>query len=234
MHGVTIITSTIKPQFMDNVFQNYTRQKWESKELIIILNKDDMDINRWKQEAEKYQNVSVYQLSEEITLGKCLNYGIDQSQYRYVAKFDDDDYYGEDYLTQSMEAFEKTDAAIVGKRTIYMYFENEKVLTLCSTRYENQFTKKILKGGTIVLDKTYYPSIHFPDTNLGEDVGIQRQCIEKGLKMYATDRRNFSCVRHDDSIHTSHKANEKLLKVNKFIAYTEDFRPYLSMKKQIS
>ena len=228
MHGVSIITSTIKPQFMGNVFKNYARQKWKKKELIIILNKNDMDLNRWKQEAEKYKNASVYQVSEDMTLGECLNYGIDQSQHRYVAKFDDDDYYAEDYLTQAIKTFEKTKAAIVGKRTIYMFFEKEKILTICSTGVENQWTKKILKGGTLVLDKTYYPTIKFPHLNLGEDVGIQRLCIEKGLKMYATDRRHFSCVRHDDAIHTSRKVNHKLLKMNKIIAYTEDFKEIIS------
>lgn len=229
MHGVSIITSTVKPKFIDNVFENFARQKWEKKELIVILNKDDMDINLWKKKAEFYKNVAVYQLSEEMTLGECLNFGIEKSQHRYVAKFDDDDYYASDYLTQAMEAFEKTDAAIVGKRTIYMYFEKEKILTICSKGHENRFTKKILKGGTIVLDKTHYSKIKFPSLNLGEDVGIQRLCIEKGLKMFATDRRNFSCIRHDDSTHTSHKVNEDLLKKNKFIAQTDDFKEYLSM-----
>lgn len=231
MQGVSIITSTIKPQFLHNVFENYARQKWREKELIIILNKDDMDMECWKREAEKYENVTVYQLPEIVTLGDCLNYGIEKSKYRYVAKFDDDDYYAEEYLTQSMEAFKKTHAAIVGKRTIYMYFKNEKLLTICSPGVENQFTKKILKGGTLVLDKTHYPIIKFPSLNLGEDVGIQRQCMEKGLKMFATDRRNFSCIRHEDETHTSRKVNHKLIKNNKLVSYTEDFKKFISRRK---
>lgn len=231
MNGVSIITSTVKPQFMDNVFKNYCRQNWGEKELIIILNKDEMELDTWKQEAEKYENVSVYQLSEELTLGECLNFGIDQSRYNYVAKFDDDDYYGPNYLNQAMEAFARTDAVIVGKRTIYMYFEKEKILTICSTGFENQYIKKVLKGGTIVLDKRIYPQIKFPTKNLGEDVGIQRQCIAQGLKMYATDRMNFSCIRHEDHTHTSHKVNDKLLKKNKFIAYTDNFKKYLSTEE---
>lgn len=228
MPGVTIVTSTIKPQFMDNTFGNYDRQNWEEKQLIVILNRDDMDINRWKNLAENYKNVSVYQLPEHFTLGECLNYGIEKSRYSYVAKFDDDDYYGPDYLTQAVDALENTDAVLVGKRTTYTYFEKERILTMGGRRFfENQYIKKVMKGGTLVLDKSIYPEIQFPPKNLGEDVGIQRQCVEKGCKMYCTDRKNYAYIRHDDETHTSHKRNEHLIKQNKMIAHTDDLSKYV-------
>ena len=44
--GVTIVTSTIRPECIHNIFNNYARQKWKMKELIIVVNKDDMNISR--------------------------------------------------------------------------------------------------------------------------------------------------------------------------------------------
>ncbi|RST76319.1 glycosyltransferase family 2 protein [Siminovitchia acidinfaciens] len=144
MSGISIVTSTIKPQFMDNIFENFDRQNWEDKELIIILNKDDMKIERWKMKAGEYKNVSIYQLPEEVTLGECLNYGTEKAKHGYVAKFDDDDYYGPEYISQAMEAFENTDAVLVGKRTTYTYFKKEKILTMDSGRF---FRKSIYQKG---------------------------------------------------------------------------------------
>ncbi len=56
-------------------------------------------------------NVSIYQLPEEKTLGECLNFGIEMAQYDIVAKLDDDDYYSPYYLTEAMEVFTTTDAS---------------------------------------------------------------------------------------------------------------------------
>lgn len=233
MRGVSIITSTIKPQFMDNIFENYDRQNWAEKELIVILNKDDMEIDQWNKLAQNYKNVSVHQLPEHLTLGECLNYGIEKSQYGHVAKFDDDDYYGPDYLTQAMDAFENTDAVLVGKRTAYTYFKNEQILTMTGrSKFENQYIKKVMKGGTLVLDKSIFPEVQFPPKNLSEDVGIQRQCLEKGYQMFSTDRKNYAYVRHGDETHTSHKKNHLLIKQNKFIAHTADLKRYVDSKEQ--
>lgn len=40
--GITVITSTIRPGFMENVFENYNRQNYMKKELIIILNNNSI------------------------------------------------------------------------------------------------------------------------------------------------------------------------------------------------
>ena len=42
--GVSIIVCTNRPQFLDNILQNYYRQRYKVKELIIILNQDSMNM----------------------------------------------------------------------------------------------------------------------------------------------------------------------------------------------
>ncbi|UHA59780.1 glycosyltransferase [Metabacillus litoralis] len=123
---VSIITCTIRDQFMENVFRNYKQQQWDEKELIIILNKDELNLSKWQKEAENYQNVRVFQLHEGATLGDCLNFGILKANYDYIAKFDDDDCYGPNYLLNSMKAFENDDVFIIGKSSYYVYFTNKK------------------------------------------------------------------------------------------------------------
>ena len=58
--GVTIVTyRTIRPKCIHNIFNNYARQKWKMKELIIVVNKDDMNISRYKKKALRYKNVRI-------------------------------------------------------------------------------------------------------------------------------------------------------------------------------
>ena len=127
---ISIITCTQRENFIETVFENYQRQEWQDKELIIILNNDAMSLRKWQNKAKSYENISVYQLSESISLGSCLNFGIEQSKYDYIAKFDDDDYYAPKYLTHAMSELRRKGASVVGKISAYMYFEDKNLLTV--------------------------------------------------------------------------------------------------------
>lgn len=43
---VSVITCTIREEYIENVFKNYEQQLWKDKELIIILNKDTMNLSK--------------------------------------------------------------------------------------------------------------------------------------------------------------------------------------------
>src|SRR4051812_2535789 len=99
---------------IETVFRNFEQQNYQEKELIIILNKNSMNIDSWKKRAEQSTNVRVYQIHEDTTLGDCLNFGVTLSKYDCIAKFDDDDYYGPKYISSMMEDFETHEADIIG------------------------------------------------------------------------------------------------------------------------
>lgn len=115
----------MRPYYMENIFNNYDRQEYEDKQLIVILNRDDMDIQQWRAKAREYKNVKIYRVSEKHRLGKCLNYGIRKAKYDVLAKFDDDDYYAPHYLTEAMEALSNKRVSVVGKYTSFVYFEEK-------------------------------------------------------------------------------------------------------------
>jgi len=128
--GVSIITCTNRQDFIMNLFNNYRRQRYPKKELVIILNNDKMKIDLYKKMAKKYKHVQVFKLPEKLSLGTCLNYAVKKTNYSYIAKFDDDDYYAPYYLTDNILTFIRTKADIVGKRTHFMYLQGSKMLAL--------------------------------------------------------------------------------------------------------
>ncbi|MBS4192716.1 glycosyltransferase family 2 protein [Bacillus sp. FJAT-49705] len=227
---VSIIACTIRDDMMDNVFNNYSRQLWPDKELIIILNNDNMKIKKWQKKAEQYENVSVYQLSEDKTLGECLNFGIEKAKYDIVAKFDDDDYYSPYYFSEAMEIFQTTDAQLVGKGVSFMYFEKNKLLTLRKIGSENQAGKSGLKGGTLIFRKEIYPTIKFPShKGSGTDSKFVRKCRKKNIKIYSTSRYNYVYIRRvDKNSHTYKQSNAKLKKKSEFKKKVENFESYVT------
>jgi hypothetical protein len=73
--GVSVITCTNRPQFFGKIISNFSKQLYQAKELIIILNKDSMALSKYRRKVRAYPNVSVYKIREKRTLGYCLNYG---------------------------------------------------------------------------------------------------------------------------------------------------------------
>lgn len=227
--GVTIITCTNKTQYLDNIFKNYERQDYEKKELIIILNKNNIDVNIWRKRAEQSNNVRVFHIDEKITLGQCLNFGVKQAKYEIIAKFDDDDYYAPRYITDSIRAFEYTDADLIGKGSTYVYLESIKTLAIRDPQSENRYVR-FVNGSTMIFKKKIFNKVRFANVSVGEDVIFCRDCYTKGIKIYSTSKSNHVYIRHTSKNNHIWKINDKnFLKYCKVIGKVDDYIAYATM-----
>lgn len=225
---ISIICCTKRQSFMESVFRNYESQTWKEKELIIILNKDDINIEKWQLRASLSRNVHVHQIQEEYTLGECLNFGIEKAKYDFIAKFDDDDYYSPYYLTRSMEVFNLTNVDLVGKQTVYMYFIDDKILAIHRPGRENRYVKQGIKGATLIFKKQITEKVLFPKLNLGEDTFFIKACIKNGFRVYSMDKSNYVCIRTSQrEHHTWNINNEILLRKSSFICNTGDYKSFV-------
>ncbi|WP_286884017.1 glycosyltransferase [Aneurinibacillus sp. UBA3580] len=229
--GVSVITCTKRAEFIDNLFRNYNRQNWKKKQLIIILNKDRIKIEKYRSMAKKYKNVSVYQLPEKTSLGRCLNFGVKKARYSYIAKFDDDDYYAPSYLTDAMNVFKKTNADIVGKRAHYAWLSGAKVLILRFPRDENKFVS-ILPGATLVIKRNVFKRVRFQNRNIGEDDKFCRDAKAKGFRIFSGRRHNFVVVRRKNSKGHTWIISEKelLLGDSKVIPRIKNYKRFVTKR----
>ncbi|POO76550.1 glycosyltransferase family 2 protein [Bacillus sp. MBGLi97] len=225
---ISIICCTMRHDYMENVFQNYENQVLSKKELIIILNKDNINIEEWTRRAKLSDNVFVYQISENLTLGECLNFGIKKATFDYIAKFDDDDYYAPNYLTQSIYYLHKTNADVIGKRTIYIYFEERNLLAIHKPGKEDKLVNQGLKGATLIFKKEICNKVPFPKLNLGEDTFFIRECIKNKFRIYSTSKDNYVCLRKSKKgHHTWDINNELLLRKSVLLCKTDDYKFYI-------
>jgi cellulose synthase/poly-beta-1,6-N-acetylglucosamine synthase-like glycosyltransferase len=191
--GITVITSTNKPHFLEHMFGNYRRQVWPNKEWIIVLNTDKANIKRYQAMASKFKNIRVFQLPGRRSLGQCLNFASARAKHPYIARMDDDEYYAPNYLTGIMRYFRRSKAALVGKRAYFIHLQGSKLLL------QRFFAQKrfvgILAGGTISYKKSVWNKVKFANLSLGEDVRFCRDCRRRGFKLYAGDKYNFCALR---------------------------------------
>jgi glycosyltransferase involved in cell wall biosynthesis len=227
---VSIITCTNREEFIDNVFKNYQQQTWQDKELIIVLNKDSMDIDKWIQKAMEYPNIYVYQLHERATLGDCLNFGVMRSNYEIIAKFDDDDYYGPNYISGAMDAFKHKEVLVAGKSSYYIYFKNKKALVFVKN-VEDTFTDTVA-GATLIFRKEVFFRVRFEKVNRAEDYFFIDECKKAGINVYSLDRNDFAVIRHNTESHTWKISDEDLMEWGDFITNTDDFQSLVSKNEK--
>ncbi|SMF92974.1 Glycosyltransferases, probably involved in cell wall biogenesis [Paenibacillus uliginis N3/975] len=196
--AVSIITCTKRRYCMETLFHNYNRQNYTNKELIVILNNDSLKISEYIQAAKFYKNVRIFSLPDHASLGSCLNYGVQLSKYSYIAKFDDDDYYAPDYLTDSMRLMAKTHADIVGKRAHYMYLSGKKLLLHRYYQKADQYVSMV-QGATLLVKKRVFSKVHFPNQTRGECVKFCSNSLARGFKIYAGNPRHFAAIRRKNS-----------------------------------
>ncbi|RLL46919.1 glycosyltransferase family 2 protein [Oceanobacillus piezotolerans] len=220
---ISIVTVTMRDEFLENVFQNYERQRVGKKELIIVLNNDEMDIKHWRIKAIGYQNVRIFQLSEQVSLGACLNFATEKARGDYIAKFDDDDYYGPYYLAHIKEEFHShPDVSVVGKTCYYLYLVNKKALLLFKPHGENRFTGWVA-GASLVYKKELFKTIQFVDLNRAIDWYFLQDCKNHNIKIYSTNKENFVIIRRDPKYHTWKKGEDDFFNGSKLIAFTDDY-----------
>jgi cellulose synthase/poly-beta-1,6-N-acetylglucosamine synthase-like glycosyltransferase len=225
--GVSIITVTNSMNYFDNIFDNFIRQNYEPKELIIVLNKNNLNISVFEERSKEYKNIKIYKVDENKSLGYCLNFGVKKAKFEIIAKFDHDDYYGPKYLSNSVKAFEYTDALLIGKRSHLVFFESNSLLALRNPGHENCYDS-FVNGSTMIFKKEIFKKVKFPEISLAEDTAFCNSCIKKGIKIYSTDRYDHVYIRRKTKQNHAWKIDDKkfLEKSCKVIGKISDFKNY--------
>lgn len=228
--GVSIITCANHPDFLLNILNNYRIQRYKRKELIIIINKDSINLNEWQKMAAFLPNVTVFKVSERISLGQCLNCGISKAKYPLITKFDHDDYYSPYYLREQVKALLRTGSPVVGKHACLVYLDASKKLIIRSPHEKNKYVK-FVQGGTLLFRKSILKDVRFSDLTLGEDVKFLRDCSKKGHRIYATTPSNYVYIRRKNkSTHTWRVSDQKFLLGSQPVAVTKQYRQLAERK----
>lgn len=232
--GISVITCTNRQNFINNLVQNFIRQSYPKKELIVIVNNDKIPISSYHRLSQKFRNIRVFRMPERYSLGACLNYGVKKSKYSYIAKFDDDDYYAPYYLTDMLHSLKRSNADIVGKRAHYMYLRGSKTMILRFAQDENRPVSR-LPGATLVIKRSVFNKIKFPNRSVGEDDFFCMKGRMKGYKVYSAGKYNFVAIRRKNSSnHTWIISDKELLAHHKKIPNVRNYKRFVTRKPRVA
>jgi hypothetical protein len=206
-----IVVTTVSNRgfrYLPNIINNFVRQKYPFKKLIIVFN---CEINLESVSEQLYSNGITDYLIESFpkkSLGHCLNYSISNipEDYSIWTKMDDDDYYGENYLLTNLESMVYSKADIVGRRDMFVYVPELKRLYFKNNGGKNKRVSWV-QGATFFIKKHVFDKVLFPDKNSGEDTQFITKAKNKNFMIFAGPVNDLVVIRHTNNKKHTWKLN---------------------------
>ena len=209
---ISCVTCSNRPYMLDNILKNFNQQNYDNKELILLMQASDKEFSKIKSKLSEYENITLVRQLEHELLGFVFNKGVDIADGFYIAKFDDDDMYGPNYLSDGILPFDYTKASVVGKTETFLYHEATDNYYLRFPGKRHRYLDFVM-GATIIAKKEVFDKVRFGESNTGEDSEFLRQCKKNDIKIYSSDPYNWIHIRKKvDDFHTWQVLDKDLLK----------------------
>jgi hypothetical protein len=211
--GVTALVSTNRPHHLDHVLRSVGSQAGVEVQLALLTHGFDVeneDALRLRAKEAGVDDLVLLRADADVPLGACLNLLVDAADGDIVAKMDDDDLYGAQYLSDQLYSMAFSGAEVVGKQAHHMYLEAHDATVLRFAEREHRFTDFVM-GPTIVARRDVVRAVGFPALPKGEDSGLLSGALDAGARIYSADRFNFVQVRSGGGQHTWTVTDAELL-----------------------
>ncbi|MFC5748170.1 glycosyltransferase [Actinomadura rugatobispora] len=210
---VSLVLPTCRAEQIAQAIEHVARQVWRPLQLVLVLHGIDLDpvVVEKQARAAGIDDIVVLPADRSLSLGECLNLGIEAADGAYIGKMDDDELYGPHYVSDLVPAFSYTEASVVGKLAHYTHLESIDAMVLRHPGLEHRYVN-LLRGGALLADGDLLREYRFAEVGRGEDTDLFRRLREDGVRVYAADRYSFITIRHaDPGRHTWQPSDLELL-----------------------
>ncbi|MFL0576526.1 glycosyltransferase [Brevibacterium luteolum] len=196
--SASLLVSTNRPAQLDHVLETAARQNYAQLELVLLAHGFDLQESDVRGKAKRLgiENLTLLKATAAETLGECLNRTISASSGDVLLKMDDDDIYGEHYVSDQLAALRYSAADMVGKQAHYLYLTGSKLVMRRFPEREHKFTDLVM-GPTMTAPRRVFEELQFANLPRGEDTNLQQRLVADGGTIYSADRFNFVQVRTD-------------------------------------
>jgi len=223
---VTLCFATCRESYIKNCLENYSRQNYKNKELVIVYNASCEVSQSTKNLLRDFDGkLSFFQVPRDGGLGMSLNAAVHASHGSYFFKMDDDDYYGAEYVSDMMLVANFFDSEVIGKpQNCFFKFDDEEEIYLRNNkRGDNYFVrlndkaiykKQIIVGNSISAKVEFLKANPFVESAYNHTDTLFFKLINRECSSgYAVVTDNFNMLvnrRGDVSSHTWKIDKEKL------------------------
>ncbi|MBN1609284.1 MAG: glycosyltransferase [Polyangiaceae bacterium] len=205
---VTLVCVSKRPRFLEHVAAQLQAQSYTNVHVTFVCHGPGFDEAEVRRALAFTDRLQVLQIDADQRLADGLNLAVRHAKTRYLAKIDDDDYYGENYLLDSMLAVRYSEAALVGKASYFVYLQGSDRMALRFPGRHYRFSERVA-GATFVWDLHQIRGIEFERVRQGTDSAFVAAVKSAGLPIFAADPFNFLHIRHAEGSEHTWKATDK-------------------------
>jgi hypothetical protein len=192
---VSVVLCTRRPEFLDFALRQIARQRHVDLELILTLHGIPADLPEVKAAVAGFDRpITVVEVPADVLFGAALNHGVARASGRYVAKWDDDDWYGPDFLADMMLASSYTGAELVGCHAQFIYLGQIDLTIYRIARSE--WMGRWISGGTLFIERSALDSVGgFPLVPRHVDAALLNGLSAVGARIYRTHSLGYALHR---------------------------------------
>lgn len=197
---VSALVSTNRPHQLEHVLRTVGEQRGIELQLALLAHgfaPDEAWISRLARE-HGIEHLTLLTAEDRVPLGDCLNRLVDAADGDVLAKMDDDDLYGPDYLSDAVNAMTYSGADLVGKQAHYVYLAGSDVMVLRRPELEHVYTDRVM-GSSMVFTRELADQCPFKPLTRGEDSAFLAAAVDSGARVYSADRFNYVQMRDADT-----------------------------------
>ncbi|WP_022868496.1 glycosyltransferase family protein [Schaalia vaccimaxillae] len=220
MPSATAMISTNRPHQLSHVLGQMAQQKDVDLQVVILTH--GFEPEKAIVDASKDSGMEINWVVGDSgwTLGQCYNRIIECSDGDVIAKIDDDDLYGQNYLFDQIAALKYSNAELVGKGAHYLHLADQNALCLRFPTLEFSWAS-FVAGPTFVGWKSTFEEIPFRSRTTGEDSQFLLDVRQVGGKVFSSDRFGFIQRRLATQEHTWRIPNEEILAASHLTTFGE-------------
>jgi hypothetical protein len=184
---VSVLLCTRRPNFIAFGLAQISRQRHVDLEVVLTLHGQDAETPEVKAAIEMSRwPVTVVQVPGEVAFGDALNRGAAAATGAYIAKWDDDDWYGPEFIADALLAAEYSGADLVGCLHQFIYLGPIKLTVHRPGGESERFTRRI-SGNSLLMSRNVFEGVGgFPPIGRSVDTGLLRALEAAGARIYRT------------------------------------------------
>ena len=202
--AVSVVLCTRRPEMVGFALRQVARQRGVRVELVLGLHGFGEDAPGVGEAVAGFRaqgrDLEVFRPDPDAVLGSVLNEAIARTGGPWVAKMDDDDWYGPDHLADLVLARHYSGADLVGSAAEFVYLEALDLTVRRRARTECLWGRAA--GGTLLMDRGTLEAVGgFPPVGTAEDTGLLTGIELLGGRVYRGHGLNY-VLRRKASGHT--------------------------------